>query len=435
MEASGGCRRRGGRGRGGRRRGGGRRGHRAGAPRGDIGRRAGRGGQLDHGGNPDGTDDQRRSADGEEHAARGLRGRHGGRGERRRGHARRRERRAGDGRGRRADRGPSRRTQRRVLARGGASCAEARGEGEGVGELGGSPVALRGLALEGAQKPRVEGRGQARHRHRRRGDRRRADLDEQVADALALEGQDARHALVGDDSQGPEVGAVVDVAEPARLLGRHVVRRSQDGARLGAARETFFARGRLDLGDAEVEHLGDLVVVVGGANEEDVLRLEVPVDDPRVVRALQGAAHVADDPRRLAQRDRPQSLDSLVERLAQQELHDHVRSPVVGDAVVEDLDGVLALDRRRRARFGHEPCASFFALDVLGVDELDGDTRPEAGVPPLPHRAHAAAADQAKDLVLAGDQSFYGREGVTHTGGRCNPDCADLTLDESPPDG
>ena len=145
--------------------------------------------------------------------------------------------------------------------------------------------------------------GRPGYGHRRRGHRRGADLHEEIADALALEGQDAGHAFVRDDAERPEVGAVIDVAQAARLLGRHVVGRAEHGARLGAAREPLFARGRLDLRDAEVEHLGDLVVVVRRADEEDVLRLQVAVDDARVVRALQRAADLPDDPRRLLQRE------------------------------------------------------------------------------------------------------------------------------------
>ena len=114
---------------------------------------------------------------------------------------------------------------------------------------------------------------------------------------------------------------------------------------------------------------------------------------------------------------RAEALDALVERLADEQLHDHVRPPVVGHAVVEDLDGVLALDGRGGAGLGDEARARLLALGVLRVDELDGDARAEARVPPLPDRAHAAAADEAQDLVLAGDQAADGREGVAHKGG------------------
>ena len=228
---------------------------------------------------------------------------------------------------------------------------------------------------------------------------------------------------------------MIDVAQAARLLGRHVVGSSEHGARLGAAREPLLAGGRLDLRDAEVEHLGDLVVVVRRADEEDVLRLQVAVDDARVVRALQGAADVPDDPRRLLQRERAEALDALVERLADEELHDHVGPPVVGHAVIEDLDRVLALDRRRGAGLGHEARARLLALDVLRIDELDRDASAQAAVAALPDRPHAAPADEAQDLVLAGDQTCDGREGITHTGEPLRSASAGLTLDESPPDG
>ncbi len=115
---------------------------------------------------------------------------------------------------------------------------------------------------------------------------------------------------------------------------------------------------------------------------------------------------------------RAEALDALVERLAEQQLHDHVGPAVVGDPVVVDLDGVLALDGGGGAGLGDEARAGLLALDVLEVDELDRDARAEARVLALPDGAHSAAADEAHDLVLAGDEACDGREGVTHACGR-----------------
>jgi hypothetical protein len=68
--------------------------------------------------------------------------------------------------------------------------------------------------------------------------------------------------------------------------------------------------------------------------------------------------------------------------------------------------------------------AGLLALGVLGIDELDGDPRAEARMPPLPHRAHAAATDEIEDFVLAGDEAATGGVAALISG--------TFTLDESP---
>ena len=99
---------------------------------------------------------------------------------------------------------------------------------------------------------------------------------------------------------------MVDLAQAARLLGRHVEGSADDRARLGARRHRAAARALpvdlLELRDPEIEHLGDLVVVVRRADEEDVLGLQIAVDDPLLVRAPRARADLAEDARRVAER-------------------------------------------------------------------------------------------------------------------------------------
>ena len=152
----------------------------------------------------------------------------------------------------------------------------------------------RGLeAVSGSRARRVRTRRRSRaDRRARRGHRQvaHADLKHQIAEAVAVERALAGEALERDDAERPEVGAVVDRLVALSLLGAHVVRRAED--RAGARRACPPpSRRALDLGDAEVEHLGDLVVLV--ADEEDVLRLEIAVHDARLVRALQRARDCA----------------------------------------------------------------------------------------------------------------------------------------------
>ena len=68
--------------------------------------------------------------------------------------------------------------------------------------------------------------------------------------------------------------------------------------------------------------------------------------------------------------------------------------PLVGDAVVVDLHGVLRLDARRRARLDLEAAPRIRALGELRPDELDRDAGPELLVTAEPNGPHAARADE-----------------------------------------
>ena len=206
---------------------------------------------------------------------------------------------------------------------------------------------------------------------------------------------------------------MIDVPEATRLLGRHVEGRPEERPRLGARRDAGRAGRRLDLRDAEVEHLGDVVVVVGLAHEEDVLGLEIAVDDALLVRAIERAAHLVDDPDRLLESEAVGVVQALVERLADQHLHDDVGAAVLRHPVVEDLDGVLRLDGRGGPRLVVESCPRVLAVGVLGLDELDGHARPERRVATLPDRAHAPTPYELDQLILARDEA--GRRKI----GRC----------------
>ena len=164
--------------------------------------------------------DQRGSDDGEEHAARAAAGL-GGRRERRRRQPAGGERHGGAGPWRRRPRrGRGAVAFRRSCSTPGRGAAEARREGSASASsaAAGEP-ARRARARAPARTTRRSAGGSPGTVTDGTGRRRRADLHEQVADALALEGQHAGHALVGDDAERPEVRAVVDVAQ-ARALAR-----------------------------------------------------------------------------------------------------------------------------------------------------------------------------------------------------------------------
>jgi len=189
---------------------------------------------------------------------------------------------------------------------------------------------------------RVEPRGHHRYLRGYR-DGVDADLDQQIAERLALERHLADDALEGDHGERPEIAAAVDRLRPLRLLRAHVARRPED--RAGARGVALGAAGPVagDLGAAEVEDLGDLLVVV--LHEEDVVGLEIPMDHVALVGLGEGAADVRDDADRVGEGEALEAREAGGEALPFEELHRDEGHALV-HAVVEDLDDVRAAQRR-----------------------------------------------------------------------------------------
>jgi hypothetical protein len=136
---------------------------------------------------------------------------------------------------------------------------------------------VAGLLREGARHDGFElGRGvrpQAPQRRRR-------DvlmLAEELALTLALERRPSGEHLEEDAAERVDIGAVIDLAGAAALLGRHVRRRSDHQAAVRLLRRRLVPE---QLGDAEVEHDGALAALhLLVADEHDVIGLEIAVDD------------------------------------------------------------------------------------------------------------------------------------------------------------
>src|SRR3954464_1573229 len=88
-----------------------------------------------------------------------------------------------------------------------------------------------------------------------------------------------------------------------RLFGRHELRCPEDRPR---ARELLFGAEADDLRDTEVEHLHGCHAA-GSPGEEDVLRLDVPVNYLMLVRDLEGVEHPAQHRDRLLASRMPSS--------------------------------------------------------------------------------------------------------------------------------
>ena len=185
----------------------------------------------------------------------------------------------------------------------------------------GALVAHGRIALRRLRPPAVERQRQPRRDLRRHGDGRHDDAHEQVAERLALERQLAGQRLEHDDAERPKIAAVVDRLDALRLLGAHVIGRSEHRPGLGVAA----LDGRL-LVPWRCRSRGPWRSRDRRPDEEDVVGLEVAVDDPDAVRLGERAADLR---RRSRRRPRatccPSLVQALAEVLAVEELHRDVR--------------------------------------------------------------------------------------------------------------
>ena len=124
--------------------------------------------------------------------------------------------------------------------------------------------------------------------------------------------------LVHHAGEAVQVAAPVEIVRADRLFGAHVHRRAERDPRL---RDRRVLGRALHPRDPEIGHDGD------AALEEDVLRLDVAVDDPLVVRPLERAGHLDADAHGRVDGELPLAPDPVAQRLAA-----HVRHHVVQQA-------------------------------------------------------------------------------------------------------
>ena len=230
---------------------------------------------------------------------------------------------------------------------------------------------------------------------------------------LRYERPRARQELVGDDSGGVEVGARVDVLAE-RLLGRHVVGGPERDAGLGQRVAGAAGLGlgvAHQLGDAEVEELDDVALLVRGAgvDEHDVVGLEIAVDDALAVRVRQRLQHLPHDDERARRPDA--LLGDLAERAPRDELHGEEERAVVERAEVDDADDVRVREEARRVRLALEALRDLGDAPETGEQRLHREVLAGGEVRRLVDRAHPASADAADEPVASGDHRADARVG------------------------
>ncbi len=208
----------------------------------------------------------------------------------------------------------------------------------------------------------------------------------------------AREHLVEDRAEGEEVAA--GVGRPsAHLLRRHVADRSEDDSRLGPGRRgrqiRLLARalfGVRQLREAEVEDLQPPVL-----RDEEVLRLQVAVDDPLLVRRGKPVRHLERVVDRLARRE-PSAGEGRAQRLTFQKLADDVRRPFMRADVVDRRD-VGMIEQPRRLRLLLEPPQPVRVVGEGGRQNLNRHLAREPRVPCAIHLTHPSGAEGREDLI------------------------------------
>ncbi len=212
---------------------------------------------------------------------------------------------------------------------------------------------------------------------------------------VSLERNAARQHFVEDDPQRINIRPLIRLFA-LHLLGRHVFRRPDHHP---SARDPFASERP---GDPEVHDPGVPVLV-----DHDVLRLEVPVDDPQTMGLGQSLAELLGDRDGPAYAERARLADEPLQVLARNILHgDEGRA--LGPAQVEHPADVAVTDLPGEFQLVRETLDRLPIEGDLRLEELEGDLLLDVGVVDLVDASHAAVAQFLDDLVAAGESGARG---------------------------
>ena len=180
--------------------------------------------------------------------------------------------------------------------------------------------------------------------------------------ALALERPRAGEALEEDAAERVDVRAPVDLA--ARdLLGRDVVDRSDEAAIAGEAAH----RGDV-AGEPEVADVG--VLAVRSLGDEHVPGLHVAVDEPRLVRRVEGLRDLADEVDCAFRLERSLAPEDLAQVGAIDVRHRQIEATVLRLTGGERRHDVGMVEARRELRLAQEALPEALVLGELVAEQL-----------------------------------------------------------------
>ena len=261
-------------------------------------------------------------------------------------------------------------------------------------------------------------------------------LDDELQRRVGFEDPLAGDEPIRDAAQRVDVRAAVDDAASERQLRRQIGGRSGDRALAGEAPVLPLRRpGRLD--QPEVEHLHEVALAASSAGV-DVGGLDVAVDEPGVVRVLQGVAHLQQEVHGPLGRDGTEPAHELLQVQSVEQLHDVIEGPARRDAEVVELHRVGRVERGRGLRLPLEPLEKRLGpgavLDAqhLRPDQLDRGRPGQHVVAGLPDLAHAAVSQLLYQLVAAhpARRLRLRAEGPDHDQRDQREDGGDATLEE-----
>ena len=154
------------------------------------------------------------------------------------------------------------------------------------------------------------------------------------------------------------------------------------------------------LGQPEVDHLGDRLVVIGG--DQDVRGLQVAVNDAFLVSVLKRRANLDEEVQPFLDAQ-PRGVAILGDRHALDVFHHEIGPARFGQPAVQNLGDIGVVHERQRLALGLE--ASQDAPRIhSGLDEFEGDLAANGGrLLGRPDGPHAPLADLLEQLVAAGD--------------------------------
>ena len=151
-------------------------------------------------------------------------------------------------------------------------------------------------------------------------------------------------------------------------------------------------------------------LTVPSSGDENIARLDVAMDDPRIVCRRQDVQQLSHHREELSEGQRYVRLQALVEGLPFEEVHDQEDQALRGLPVVENRSGPRVMDAVGHVSFVDEPPSEIGIARQLGVKDLDRHPLAVAmrgGV----HRGRAADPDERIESPSS-IQAF------AHSGGR-----------------